>query len=120
LAKYVKFYEFEITAYYFAGEDVYQSLANLYGDSSDLAAFKEILGGDYSQLSVKLAPSGRNINSTEWYELTVEPKVNSPGKSFTVRMICRHPKLDKVKDIATNTDVRVQSIVEHILSKRNR
>ena len=65
-----------------------------------------------------MAPSGKNINSTQWHELTIEPKANSPGKTFTVRMICRNSKLEKVTEIADKNDDTVIAIIENVLLKR--
>ncbi len=118
LKKYVVFYEVELIAYYFTGEDVYENLKSLYNDSSDMHALNKILGGNYSQISIKVAPSGNTINSKEWEEITIEPKVNSTGKTFTIRMICRNPKLRKVTDYAVSANEKISRIVEHVLLKR--
>lgn len=110
IAKYVKFYEFELNATYFAGEDVYAKFVNLYKDSVDLVTLKEILGGEYSQANLKLASSGRNINSAEWYEITIEPKVNSVRKTLAIRLICRNPKLNKLTEVKKKFELLLRAL----------
>lgn len=101
LDKYVSFFEFEINATYYTNKDVYGEMANLFQDSSDMKTLNNILEGSYAQTSLKLTPLARNINSLDWFDLTIEPKVNSVGNAFVVRLLYRNPSLknmiDKVK-----------------------
>jgi hypothetical protein len=117
LGHYVSFYEFEIQGYFDIEKEIYEVFSGLYQDSSDLKVIQEIMGGKYSQFSLKLVPSGKNINTPEWHELTIEPKVNSAGYTLSVRMVCRSPKLEAVQNIAMETGGTVQSMIYRVLLK---
>jgi hypothetical protein len=117
LGKYVSFYEFEIQGLFHSDKDIYLAFSNLYGDSSDFVRIKKLLGNDYSQFVLKLVPSGKNIDSTEWHEITIEPRINSAGYTFVVRMVCRDPKIDVVLDYAKSTEKTVISLIKGVLLK---
>jgi hypothetical protein len=54
-------------------------MAKLFQDSSDMKTLNRSLKGNFAQTSLKLTPAAKNINNLEWYDLTIEPKVNSVG-----------------------------------------
>jgi hypothetical protein len=60
-----------------------------------MKTLNKILEGNYAQTSLKLTPSTRSINSLDWFDLTIEPKVNSIGNTFVVRLLCRNPAFKK-------------------------
>jgi hypothetical protein len=117
LNKYVSFFEIEINATCNIHKDVYVIMAKLFQDSSDMKMLNKILKGNYAQISLKLTPAGKNINNQEWYDLTIEPKVNSAGNILIVRVLCRSPRLKDIVENAKRTEANVTSIIEKVLSK---
>ncbi len=118
LHQYINFYEFEINAsYYIDNNNAYSEISKLYSDSKDLSNFNEIIGQKLSQSSIKLTPYGKHINNLEWYEITIEPKINSPGNAFAIRMICRNPNLRLVIENAKSTPENISKIIAQILQK---
>jgi len=117
LNKFVSFFEIEINAFYRMGKDVYTAMAKLFQDSSDMKKLKDILKGDYSQISLRMTPSAKNINSSEWYDLTIEPKVNSAGNTFVVRILSRSRQLEEMLKVAKRTEKTVDSIINKVLVK---
>lgn len=118
LNNFVQFYEFEINYFYKVGQNVYESFSKLYCDCSDMAILNEILGERYSQTIVKLAPSAQDVHSKIWHEIAIEPKINSTGNTFIIRMICRNPSIDKATEIADKTEATITSIINRVILKR--
>jgi hypothetical protein len=118
LTKYVAFYEFYVSAFFNLYQDVYSLMSNLYQDSSDMKVLNEILHEEgYSQFGLRLSPKGKNINTLEWNEITIEPKINSPGNSLTIRNLCRSKDLLKVTKFAKKTEEITHAVVKRILLK---
>jgi hypothetical protein len=82
-----------------------------------LKHLKEILGGDFSQSVIKIVPSGKEVNTMDWHEITIEPKIGSPAKTLVIRVISRNPSIDAVKDIANKTEDTITEIVTKVLLK---
>lgn len=118
LEKYISFYEYEITAVYHYGEDVYSAMSKLFQDSNDMTKLKQISGlNNTAQFTIKLTPAAVNINNPEWQEMTVEPRIESIGNLFHIRMICRSKELIKATAIAKRTEETATTIIEKVLSK---
>lgn len=114
---YVSFYEFEITANYKAGGNTYKMLSKLYQNSEHMKQFNKILGGEYSQISVKLTPINKTINDNEWQEITIEPKVHSNGNILYARLLSRSNDLTSVASAARKFEENLTNMVEQVLQK---
>lgn len=117
LTKYVHFFEFEVNATYYMDKDVYGLMANLFQDSSDMKILNKIFEGDYAQTSIKLTPSTKSINSLDWFDFTIEPKVNSIGNAFVVRLLCRNPAFKNMVEKVKRTEKTVTSIINKVIAK---
>ncbi len=117
LNRYVGFFEFEINADYYVQTDAYVAMAKLFQDSSDMKALNKILKGNFAQTSIKLTPASKNINNPEWYELTIEPKVNSAGNILYARVLQRGHNLKEITENTKRTEKTVNSIVNEALMK---
>jgi hypothetical protein len=98
-------------------KDVYVMMANLFQDSSDMKALNKILGGGCAQISLKLAPSTKNINSLDWFDLTIEPKANSVGNTFIVSLLYRNPSFRNMIEKVKKTEKNVTSIINEVMAK---
>jgi hypothetical protein len=117
IEEFVSFYEFEMTGNYKAGSNTYKMLSKLYQDSAHIKQINHILGGDYSQVSIKIAPSARTINDLEWQEMTIEPKVNSNGNIFYTRLLVRSQDMTTVASAARKFEENVTNLIEQVLAK---
>jgi len=117
LNDYVGFFEFEINANYYLQTDAYVTMAKLFQDSSDMKTLNRILKGNFAQTSLKLTPATKNINNLEWYDLTIEPKVNSAGNVLLVRVLCRGRNLKDITENAKRTEKIATSIINGVFMK---
>jgi hypothetical protein len=117
LNDYVGFFEFEINANYYLQTDAYVTMAKLFQDSSDMKTLNRILKGNFAQTSLKLTPATKNINNLEWYDLTIEPKVNSAGNILLVRVLCRGRNLKDMTENAKRTEKIATSIINGVFMK---
>jgi hypothetical protein len=116
LTNFVTFYETDITGYYYLdNEDAYQIMTKLYANTHFLKDFSNIIGMEVQQSTIKLTPFGKNINDPQWYELFIEPKLNSTGNAFVSHMICRDTDIVKVINNGRNVGEQVKKIIEKIL-----
>ncbi len=117
LKNFLSFYETEISGFYYFDNNVFEIFTKLYNDSQDVQNFSNIIGTKVSQSSIKLTSFGKNVNSAEWYEMYIEPKINSPGNAFFARMICRNSDLSKVIEIGKNMPEVTKKIIDNIIQK---
>ncbi|HEX9677279.1 hypothetical protein [Nitrososphaera sp.] len=114
----IYFYEFDVTANYYYGADVYAKFATLFQDSKDIELINEVLGGGYSQGDIHFMPTGKNIDSSSWYELRIDPKFNSLGDMLIIKMICRDEDLTKAASMARAAQEKAEKIIQRVLTKR--
>ncbi len=119
LKKFIIFYETDITGYYYIdNEDVYETMAKLYSDTNYLNDFSDIIGIKVQQSNIKLTPLKKNINDSKWYEILIEPKLNSTGNAFVSRLICRDTDISIVMNNGRKMGEQVRRIIEKIAQQQ--
>jgi hypothetical protein len=112
LSDLIRFYELEVVASYYFQKEVYTAIAKLFQDSADMTKIARILGQKVSLFGFKIVPHGKNINTTDWYELLFEPKINSSGNMFHVRLLVRNEDLTKAAAHARSLEETIEQIVK--------
>lgn len=82
----------------------------------ELKSLTKITGGEQSSFSIVISPKGASFMDDEYFNLRVEPHLQSLGKSYFLQFSRRVKDRTSLEEIMTNMEDHVTSIINEIES----
>ncbi len=114
IKSYVWFYEIETLSAYHSEHNVYEVLSKVYQDSRFMGDFEKMVGEKLAQLTIRLFPRNKESNRPDWFEIVLEPRITSGGKTYHARVLYRNKDLVDVARFGKKASDVIEGIVNTI------
>jgi hypothetical protein len=92
----VSFYETLISATTKGSKNPLETFDSVSKEFPKIKDFDNILGEKVFQLGIRLSPSGRPIDDTDWFEYRIEPFIFQSEKLYSILYIYRNKEFEQV------------------------
>lgn len=113
LDKHAKF--FELLAEYFVESDKNPALSiQNFVSPLELEQFDKVMENKCTLFNVRIVPKDVAIDSAEYYEINVEPRIPRPSKAYFVNVVYRSKDSKKTEKFTSLLDAKIESIIKAI------
>jgi hypothetical protein len=82
--------------------------SNRYGISTKLY---KMFGGEVSPFGLRLSPSKKTVDSTDWFEFRIEPYIFRPDKTYGIVYHYRSKDLKKLIEANSKLEEKIKNVI---------
>ncbi len=109
--KFVNFYELISNYSVETGQSPLEKLAEINPEGGLYDKIQGIIQEPVSSYSLHVCSSGKKIESTDWFDIKIQPKPRNAEKTFDIMAIYRSKEKSKVDSFVTNIEEYFQKIL---------
>lgn len=94
--------------------DTFGSVENAMPKAKELDS---IFGDKLSLFGMRLAPTSRPVDATNWFEYRIEPYVPQADAKYVVITVYRHEQFGEVKSYAFNLEAKTKAVIAALEAK---
>ena len=81
-----------------------------------MTLFGKIIGKPIGQFTIRLFPRNKDSNRDDWFEVILEPKIASGGKTYHAGLIYRNKELTDVANFGRKSMDMIENMISNIES----
>ena len=117
LESHVRFYELEHKAKQITEKNTYDTVQNLFTDSSDIHRINQIVGLPVKSNGINVIKEEGSPESDSWYQVEVIPLITSAPNTFICRLLYRDPSAQTIYNTMRKTSKVFEELSSFLESK---
>ena len=107
-----RFFEILATYEFDSDQSPIESVSRILADSKIVSQIEEVLGEAVSPFSVRLVSKGRVPNQEEWLDITLEPSIVKPNRTYLISVVYRSAQMNKVWSFCKDLESRISGLID--------
>jgi hypothetical protein len=75
---------------------------------------KKIFGGDVCPYGLRLSPSKKTVDATDWFEFRLEPHIYRPDKTYSTLDLFRSKDLRKLIEANSKLEEKIKNVISEL------